>query len=377
MGLQASPVPAVQAKITSVSPTSVQSWWEGQNIVHEVLAFAGGPSAASGLATTCKAFCGAVDKSWEELTRSFPQRLYVVGGLNSEFNPVDSAWRLTSGGQTWEQLPPISKPRAGPTAVLAEGQLYVLGGELSGDALADVQRFHPGSSSWETLAPMAEPRIRAAAVAAGGYIYVLGGLDGTKPLNSAERFDLRTGAWEALPPMHRPRYAGAAAVRRGCILAFGGELTEQGASASMELFDPRTGQWQLLPAVRTPTCGAAIAVVGAGRAALAVGGLGLSGQALPLSEILDLAPALDQANFQESAFEGQPPTWQTVAGMPTAKHLAVAVGFGSGVAVIGGKGPSFEASADADTFSLADGAWKVLPALPSPRLRVAVAGGRC
>merc|ERR1719215_1458108 len=199
-------------------------------------------------------------------------------------------------------------------------------------------------------------------------------------MNSAERFNMRTGAWEALPAMHRPRYACAASVRPGGrILAFGGELTEQGAAASMELFDPRTGVWHLLPAVRTPTCGAAIAVMGAGRAALSVGGLGLSGQALPVSEWMDLGSALDRAGVDEESgtISFPPPAWHNIPPMPAAKHLAAAVGFGTGVAVVGGKGSSFEASTDADVYHVEKGTWEVLPSLPSPRLRVAVAGGRC
>jgi hypothetical protein len=304
--------------------------------------------------------------------------LYVVGGLSSEFIPVASAWRLTMGAAAWEQLPPLARARAGPTAALAGGALYVVGGELAGDAVTDVQRFNPWSNTWETLSPMLEARIRAAVVASEGYLYVLGGLNGEKPLNSAERYDPRTDTWEALPAMHRPRYAFAAAVRPGGrILAFGGELTEQGAAASMEILDPHTGQWELLPAVRIPTCGAAIAVVGAGRVALAVGGLGLSGQALPMAEHMDLGSALDlTARDEESGGMGfRPPVWQAAGAMPAAKHLASAVGFGSGVAVVAGKGSTFEACTDASVYTSA-GEWEVLPPLPSPRLRVGVAGGR-
>merc|ERR550534_2125411 len=144
------------------------------------------------LASVCKALHQAVDEAWGDLKRRFPCRLYVVGGLNSGFCEVDTAWRLNPQHGAWEVLPPVPTRRAGAAAAVAGGKLYVLGGEASGHALRDVQRFDPVLGRWEAVAPMLAGRIRAA-VCCGGYVYVLGGLDGSRPLRSAERFDPRTG----------------------------------------------------------------------------------------------------------------------------------------------------------------------------------------
>mmetsp|Transcript_35344 Transcript_35344/g.101636 ORF Transcript_35344/g.101636 Transcript_35344/m.101636 type:complete len:397 (-) Transcript_35344:185-1375(-) len=370
-------VSAARAQGTVGNP---KLWCEAQNFALLVCTFGGGPHVARSLAASCKAFHQSVNEAWGDLTIRFPTRLYVVGGLNNSFREVDTAWRLDPAHGVWEALPNLAQAAAGSGAAVACGRLYIFGGELSGNALRDVQCFDPVVGSWETLPPMIHGRIRPAAVFCGGYIYVLGGLDGARALCAAERYNPATNTWEELPPMHRPRYAGAAtALPRGSVIAFAGELTEAGLAASIEVFDPEANAWELLPAVRTPSCGAAVALVGGGRTAFQLGGLGLSGQALPAAEQLNLGPALACASVGGSAEMGhrfQPPNWGPVPPMLTPRHLASAAGFGSGAAVVGGKGPTFEAVNNVEIYDPEARTWQALAPLPSPRLRAAVVSGR-
>lgn len=403
MGLPTSPMRTSSAsmpcpKLAGAAPAKL--WCEVEDVALRVCTLVGGPSAARHLAATCRVLHVSVADAWQELLLCFPRRLFVAGGLDSSFNPVQTVWWLDPSVGVWETLPPLPSPRAAPAAVLVQGQFFVLGGELDGDAISDVQRYDADSNCWQTLPPMSEGRIRPAVVASGPYIYVLGGLDSLRVLTSAERYDLRTGAWETLPPMRKPRYACAAAAQPlGRVLAFGGELTAQGCAASMECFDPSTHAWELLPpVVRTPACGAAMALAGAGKTAtaFAMGGLGLSGQALPAAEWLCLGPVLAAAAAAAAAAplpcekkedaeahrlmaamaRVQTPTWSPLPMMPTPRHLANATGFGGGVVVVGGKGPTFEVADVVEAFDPVMNTWDSLPALPSPRFRVAVVSGR-
>lgn len=355
---------------------------EVPNYVRLVCTFAGGPHGASALAMTCRNSYTAVSRTWEDLTRLFPTRLYVVGGLNSMFREVDTAWRLDPAVGLWEQLPPVGQVAAGSGSVAAAGILYILGGELSGVALQEVFCFDPLVGTWQQAPSMLQGRIRPAVAYSGGFIYVMGGLNGSKALNSVERYDPKTRIWQEMPAMHRPRYAAAAAARPGgCVLAFAGELTDAGVAASLECYDPKSNTWELLPAVKTPTCGAALALTGAGSTAFSIGGLGLSGQALPVAEQLVLAPSLGgaavQAGFGKvTAHLFQPPLWNTAPPMATPRHLASAAAFNHGAVAVGGKGPTFEAVSSVEAFNPEEGCWKVLPPLPSPRLRAAVVCGR-
>jgi len=319
----------------------------------------------------------ALPQATEAPAHNLPYRLYVVGGLDSTFQPVSTAWRLNPAQGAWEELPSLSSARAGPIAVAAEGCLYVLGGEFCGDALGDAQRFDASAGKWESLAPMLEGRIKGAAVAAGGLVYVFGGQDGLKPVNTAECYDPRTNTWRALPPMHRQRYACAAAVTpEGHIVVFGGELTDQGCAASVELFDPKTEVWQLLPAVTTPPPGSNVAITATGDRAFTVGGLGLSGQALPVAERLPLGFALAAAGQgPDMAKRFAPPAWMSMSPMLMPRHLASVTGFGGGAVVVGGKGPTFEAVSAVEMYDADTNAWGPLPALPAARLRAGIVAG--
>ncbi|CAK9093419.1 Influenza virus NS1A-binding protein homolog A (NS1-BP homolog A) (NS1-binding protein homolog A) [Durusdinium trenchii] len=219
----------------------------------------------------------AIGKALHELQR---ERLYVIGGLDNSFAPLALVERFDPLEGTWETLPPISTARHGACAAAFGGYLYVIGGEVNGVALRDVQRFAPrsGARRWETMPSTALGRIKAAATecqarnllrfwgawrvkrdsfrALGeGLLYVLGGNDGFTALRSVERYDPFEGRWQSVASMQKPRYAASAMAREDCILVFSGELSEEGAAASLEIYDIQANTWHLLPSLRSPLCG--------------------------------------------------------------------------------------------------------------------------
>mmetsp|Transcript_49625 Transcript_49625/g.95836 ORF Transcript_49625/g.95836 Transcript_49625/m.95836 type:complete len:404 (-) Transcript_49625:144-1355(-) len=336
------------------------------NVAILLCRFAGGPPAARVLAASCKTVHAA------NLQDVCPSRLYVVGGLDSDYRVVDTVERYDPLTGSWESLPSLKSARAGSSAVAIAGRLYIIGGEASGHALNDVHRFDPWLNRWESLPSMHHGRIRAAAADGGGCLFVLGGLDGTKPLTSVECFDTRKLAWQDMPSMTRPRYAGVASSQAQWIFAIGGELTDAGMKASIERYDRKTGLWELMPSVQQPCCGAAMTLAASGRAALTFGGLSLSGQALSVSKQLPLDGLLT-LNSEE---EEDSPRWSCLPPMPTARHLASAAPYRGGAVAVGGKGSKFEAVRSVEFFNPENWNWEALPPLPSPRLRAAVVGGR-
>lgn len=352
-----------------ISPSA----WEANHLVIPVCIFAGGPPVARHLAAASKAFHRAICRGWADLEEAFLCRLYVVGGLDRDYRPVETVERYDPLLGYWETLPPLQTARAGACAVVAAGRLYIIGGEVSGRALGDAQRFDPGISRWEMLPSLGAGRIRAAGVDGGNYVFVLGGLDGTRPMSSVERYDPQSRIWQEMPPMQCPRYACIAAAQGQWIFAFGGELTESGMLASMERFDYETGFWELLPAVQSPCCGSAMTLAASGRAALVLGGLSLSGQALSVAKQLSLDPLL--ASSRDELDKMDLPRWSCLPPMPTPRHLASAATFCGGAIAVGGKGAKFEATHNVEFFNPDVWAWEVLPHLPSPRFRAAVAGG--
>lgn len=318
------------------------------------------------LAAVSRALHRAVGEAWPDLARHFPCRLYVVGGLDSGYSIVDTVERFDPLVGRWEVLPSLSAPRAGTTAAVLAGRLYVLGGEACGRALRDAQRFDSWVGFWEQLPTMCAGRIRAGVTACGGHLYVLGGLDGARPLRSAERYDPSSRSWQLLPPLCKPRYACAATARHGFVYAFAGELTES-PYASIERYSTEAREWIMLPAVRAPCCSAAVVI--SEDTVFNLGGLGLSGQALKDAEQLRITRILE-GDLQDEGLN-----WEPLPQMPTARHLASAAAFNGGVCVVGGKGASFEAVANVEYFDSLTHTWEMLPPLRSPRLRAAVVGG--
>jgi len=332
--------------------------------------FAGDLVAARVIAGTSKAFHAAVCKGWWDLKAAFPNRLYVIGGLDGSFRAVDTTERYDPLTGSWESLPRLKSARAGSSAVVVAGRLYIIGGEACGRALNDVQRFDPWLSRWDTLPSMPQGRIRAAATASDACIFVLGGLDGTEPLKRVECFDVQKLAWHEMPPMIRPRYAGIASAQGQWILAIGGELTEAGMKASIERYDRKMGVWESLPSVQQPRCGAAMTLASSGQAALTFGGLSLSGQPLTVSKQLLLDDYMT-LNCEDD----DPPRWTFLPPMQTARHCASAASYCGGAVAVGGKGSKSEVLCSVEFFNCDNWNWEMLPPLPNPRLRAAVAGG--
>ena len=105
---------------------------------------------------------------------------------SSFFNDV---WRSTDG-VAWEEVStgPRWQPRAGLSAIVFKGWIYVMGGSLGDDfaiggtgrqLFRDVWRSRDGAA-WELVTDQAPwaPRAGAALVEKNGYMYLLGGEDG-------------------------------------------------------------------------------------------------------------------------------------------------------------------------------------------------------
>lgn len=411
-------------------------WWEALHMALSVCAFAGGPPVARHLAATSRALFFAIREAWGDIARQFPCRLYVMGGIDNAFRPLESVLRFDPSQGSWETLPPFPTARAGPAAVVFAGRVYVFGGEAGGRALQCAYRFDPCIGCWERLPPMQEGRIRAGAVVCGEYVYALGGLDGAQLLSSAERFCPSAQQWEALPAMQRARYACAAAVYNGSVFAFGGDATKLGAYASTERFNPNAFMWELLPLVNSPPCKSTI--IATSGAVFALGGVGLNGQSLaafervglrtvlasnPCNEDLTDTSTADASTTGESgdssgesaprgchsqggadekvgrrsgttttgSSNGEklhvaknealdapwtPPPWEPLPPMQSARHLTSVAMVEKSVIVFGGKGPSYEAMSQVEVYDQRAGRWQVLPPMPDARIRAAVVGGR-
>ncbi|MEK9195875.1 MAG: hypothetical protein AAB914_00745, partial [Patescibacteria group bacterium] len=118
--------------------------------------------------------------------------------------------RLNADGTigSWLKTAPGSFALRNPAAVVANGWLYVMGGTTSGvvlDSFYSGKLNSDGSTmSWSSYSPaLPGPRAGASAVAANGYIYLMGGTDGTSAQTTVYYAQPNTGggvgAWTLNP----------------------------------------------------------------------------------------------------------------------------------------------------------------------------------
>src|SRR5206468_4449203 len=76
----------------------------------------------------------------------------------------------------WTTKAAIPTPRVGAGVGVANGVLYVVGGQnVSGSALGIVEAYDPVADAWSTKAPMPTTRVGVGAGVINGILYAVGG----------------------------------------------------------------------------------------------------------------------------------------------------------------------------------------------------------
>jgi actin-binding protein IPP len=88
------------------------------------------------------------------------------------------------------------------------GMIFVCGGEVESQILANGEVYDPGEDAWRPMASMTVPRCEFGMCALGGRLYALGGWVGEDIGGTIERYDPTTDRWTLLSPaMPEPRFS--------------------------------------------------------------------------------------------------------------------------------------------------------------------------
>jgi len=148
------------------------------------------------------------------------EAIYVAGGLDSA-GCVSQTWemRAADDGFAFKQLPDLPKTVGYAAAAVAQGRLYVFGGQNNLTvrvASTEVWSLElTGNSTWRREPDLPGPGVfLAAAAASGGNLYLFGGvhLDAEgKAIQSRQvlRFDLANSQWSRLADLPEARVAAA------------------------------------------------------------------------------------------------------------------------------------------------------------------------
>ena len=181
--------------------------------------------------------------------------LYVVGDFDSTsmscFNPKLNMWSTLDKTLTGKDF----------TVTSVDNELFLIGGE---DSWRCVQIYNPVLKEWRQGASMEAARAGHSAVLLQGHIYVIAGHNGECCQNSAECYNPLTDQWAEISSMSDVRRSAAAVAVGGKILVVGGfgDMSFHTVESSCEIFDPTVNQWSLVPSLSIPRARSGIVGVG-------------------------------------------------------------------------------------------------------------------
>lgn len=128
-------------------------------------------------------------------------RIYALGGYNAESKVLTVNEMYDPQTNTWTKKAPIPTPRGNFAIAVYDDKIYCIGGKSRGavyNGINDWQYFRvnevydPATDTWENKAPLPTARTEINAAVADGLIYVIGG-NPNASLNEA--YDLKTDSW--------------------------------------------------------------------------------------------------------------------------------------------------------------------------------------
>ncbi|MEL7434758.1 MAG: kelch repeat-containing protein [Chloroflexota bacterium] len=270
-------------------------------------------------------------------------RIYTLGGLfEGAQNVSDNFLEYDATRDVWTELSPLPKARHHIAVSIVEDTLYGIGGFVGGfpnwEAQSTVFVYDFNTEEWTESTPLPQPRGEHTAVVIDGEIYVVGGRFKRTPdsANFNDHFDTAsvlvfdpiTEEWSPAPDMPTARNSHAAAVIDGKMYIVGGrQFTEQANGeyasvnvASLEVYDPEAESWETLAPLPQAAGGITAAAVD-GKLYVFGGEQWVPEQAV-IAEAWVYDPALDQ--------------WTSVPDMPTPRHGIAAGAIGNQIYVIGG-----------------------------------------
>lgn len=180
---------------------------------------------------------------------------YAAVTLHDRIYVLDYTGRLyhfdhNSGAWSERVALPTFRTESGLT--VAEGRLYVLGGQLGeGVGSALVEAYDPNTNAWLSRAPLLQAVSKPGVATVDDAIYVIGGDAPTGPSKLVQRYEIGSDRWTLVTEMPTRRCALALAVIHGKILAIGGIGGGWGnwwhIVNSVEEYDPVTDSWIAKP----------------------------------------------------------------------------------------------------------------------------------
>lgn len=181
-------------------------------------------------------------------------KIYVAGGsatvemteqIADEIQ--DELWVFDPASDAWSVAGPLPAPLAGAILTADEERLYLVGGWDGSQYRDEVWSRSVAQEEWTLVTRFTAlgPRAFLGAVIANRQLYVMGGYNGRTEFADGAVFSLSQDAWQSLPSFSTPR-SGLVLLHDGVsLLALGGGLTQ--FPQTHERFDASTNLWTNFP----------------------------------------------------------------------------------------------------------------------------------
>uniref|UniRef100_A0AAQ5ZXB1 BTB domain-containing protein n=1 Tax=Amphiprion ocellaris TaxID=80972 RepID=A0AAQ5ZXB1_AMPOC len=201
-----------------------------------------------------------LQNSWESLADMQEKRcsfsavvldgnIYTIGG-HCHPDYIDSVERYCATTNTWSFTWPLDLPLSGHVAKVAQGRLFVSGGQNSDYlCLASMFLYHPETGS-TYLANMPKPRAHHCMETLGEHLYVAGGVTTADNMTvvdqlACEVYSPAEDSWTAFTSLSVPHVGAASAVLEGKFYVLGGYSQEDFSDTKMvHRYDRATWRWE-------------------------------------------------------------------------------------------------------------------------------------
>lgn len=183
------------------------------------------------------------------------EKIYAIGGSATINFQEGKPTRLKTVEvydpvtDTWAKVRNMNHVRAGATVSVVDGRIYVMGGtgwpqipNQPGPYLSNIEVFNPKANQWRDIEEMFEPKAGHSASVIDGKIYVIGGgfwENGLYThLSTIEIYDPKMGGWISRPDMPMSKLGHTAEVINGEIYIFGGHgADDEDPLITVEVYD--------------------------------------------------------------------------------------------------------------------------------------------
>jgi N-acetylneuraminic acid mutarotase len=274
---------------------------------------------------------------------------------------------------SWVTLEPMPTARSGHGVAVADGKIYVIGGQNGEGVLNITEEYDPVTNEWVTKTSIPTARSDFAIAVYQSKIYVIGGTIGPGIVvgeslltGATEVYDPITDTWEIKTSMPTPRQGLEANVVSDKIYLIGGVRYVGGFLHQKfdenEVYDPATDSWTIKAPLPTAVWGYSSAVVD-NEIYLIGGGNKTTGGIFPVTLNQIYTPATDTWDFGQTIPTG---LWHADSGVTTGVFAP------ERIYVLGGSYYSFAYNLTQIYDPEVDG-WTTGTPMPTPRWSLSVA----